>query len=141
MANHQQKQSKKWIRILRNNRKVLHFLPEVQNDEHHPLAGFPEEVGDCRSASGPIFFLFFMEGLLFYRLLFLYLLFYKIEFIGVEKIEFSRVCKPNGRVQNQVALLVTGVASKKPILRERNSILVHVQIGLNWYWSSRRTPQ
>ena len=64
----------------------------------------------------PFSFFFLMECLLFYELSFLYFPFYKFKPIGVEKIEFLRVCKPNGEVQNQVALLVTGVASKKPIL-------------------------
>ena len=61
-------------------------------------------------------FFFLIECLLFYELSYLYFPFYKFKPIDVEKIEFLRVCKPNGEVQNQVALLVTGVASKKPIL-------------------------
>ena len=46
LAELQQKQSKKRTRIPRNNKKVLHFLPEVQNDERHPLAALSEEAGD-----------------------------------------------------------------------------------------------
>ena len=67
----------------------------------------------------PFSLFFLIECLLFYGLLFLYFLFNKIELIGVEKIEFLRVCKPNCVGQNQVALLVTGVASKKPIIARR----------------------
>ena len=60
-------------------------------------------------------FFFLIKCLLFYELSFLYFPFYKFKPIGLEKIEFLRVCKPNSEVQNHVALLVTGVASKKPI--------------------------
>ena len=80
----------------------------------------------------PFSFFFLMECLLFYELSFLYFPFYKFKPIGLEKIEFLRVCKPNGEVQNQVALLVTGVASKKPIL----SLLIGVSIYLLCIYSS-----
>ena len=46
LAELQQKQSKKRTRIPRNNKKVLHFLSEVQNHAGHPLAALPEEAGD-----------------------------------------------------------------------------------------------
>ena len=76
---------------------------------------FPQRQETMSLHEASFSFFFLVECLLFYRLLFLYFLFNKIELIGVEKIEFLRVCKLNCAGQNQVALLVTGIASKKPI--------------------------
>jgi len=50
LAELQRKKSKKRTCIPRNNKKVFHFLLEVENDERHPLTAHPEEAGDYESA-------------------------------------------------------------------------------------------
>ena len=40
------KQSTKRTRLPRNNKKVFHIQPELQDDPEHPLVDRPNDVGD-----------------------------------------------------------------------------------------------
>jgi len=59
LAELQRKKSKKQTRIPRNNKKVFYSLPEVENDKRHPLAAYPQEAGNYKSASPHTFCFFF----------------------------------------------------------------------------------